>query len=434
MPSNGRDPGRTPREQRGRGLRRFVEPALAAAAVAALHVGAAAQTDTVYVALDLGFAQHAVLQWDGFTQTSVAFSNPGLQIADCDVHDSGKLWIATSEYGYLSKVYGVPPTTVGQPEWAEPIMAVDELAVANGDVYFGGWEPPYNAVIRRWDGLSSTIHFILPGTGSIQGLAADPDDTLWVLLQTTLGGGTVGELYKLPSTSFTPEVTLRSTPGFLFNSFKLRSGGIGGVFLATLGSGPDSFVYFWDGSLLLPVMQLDVPQGNVADFAVTTWGDLWFLVSTPYELQICANSTSNPIWTLTGGQSTTMAMRRPPGDWLNLYNAVPGAAGEPRLFGSGLPFGGSSVALQLSDAPASTIGWLVVGTAASGAEFGGGVLVPQPAFTFPIATTAAGSWDVSSVIPSSVPTGSSFYLQCWFMDPTASQGWAASNALRVETQ
>jgi hypothetical protein len=407
---------------------------LVALALATLSVCAAAQ-DPVYVTIGSGFQSQAVLKWDGFN-TTVPFATAGSSatIGGIAVDEMGKLWVAASDFMSCS-LYGFPPSLPGVPlECSQPNMLVYAMAADYPNVYFGGNEYPLGNVIRRWDGMSNTIHFILPGNGNLVALADDGHGDLWVLLQTYNGFDTVQELHKLPATSWTPEFSMSMGQGYIRS---IEPAGTKGMYLLVDSPLGGSDVYFWDEGPLLPVFHLDAMEGKLVDFGFSYYyGDLRLLIQHDYsDLQICVNSASNPVWTLTGAQSTAMAMMRPVWMWSNLCNGVPGGSVEPRLLGFGqLSPGVCCSTLNLTDAPASKLGWLVAGPTILAAPFGGGVMVPQPSIAIPIGTTAEGSWNADVKVPFSVPAGSVFYLQAWFIDPTATAGFTASNAIRAEIE
>lgn len=84
--------------------------------------------------------------------------------------------------------------------------------------------------------------------------------------------------------------------------------------------------------------------------------------------------------------------------------------------------------------PSSASIFLVVGTSALNAPFGGGVMVPKPDFIVPIAQTCPPDQNAlvfNSIWPTGVPPGTDVYFQVWFSLPNYPGIFTSSNALRV---
>lgn len=62
---------------------------------------------------------------------------------------------------------------------------------------------------------------------------------------------------------------------------------------------------------------------------------------------------------------------------------------------------------------------------------GGGILVPRPDLAMPIAADPAGATTTSFTTPLA-PNGVTLWLHSWFLDAGGPNGYAASNATRVE--
>ncbi len=105
----------------------------------------------------------------------------------------------------------------------------------------------------------------------------------------------------------------------------------------------------------------------------------------------------------------------------------------PVLTGLGDLTQASSTRLSLRGAPASSPTWLVAGTLQLGLPFLGAVLIPLPTVIVPTTTDALGGLDFVFPWPSA-PSGLNVFFQAWAPDPTASQGWAASNGLQALAQ
>lgn len=120
--------------------------------------------------------------------------------------------------------------------------------------------------------------------------------------------------------------------------------------------------------------------------------------------------------------------------WSFLGKALLGSQGLPILLGSGTLQPSSGLSLHLSRAAPHTRTALVIGLHALSLPFKGGTLVPFPDLVqWPILTTGDGSWDLAAHWPVGVPPGLLVLFQSWVVDPAAVAGYAASNALQVET-
>ncbi len=121
------------------------------------------------------------------------------------------------------------------------------------------------------------------------------------------------------------------------------------------------------------------------------------------------------------------------GPWTWLGHALGGGLGTPSLTGSGLPFAGEPVSLDLAHASPSSVTTLVIGTSAVFLPLKGGVLVPLPVALAPAVTDAGGASSLSTTWPAGLPPGLTVYLQHWIVDASAPQGFAASNAVSATT-
>jgi hypothetical protein len=118
-----------------------------------------------------------------------------------------------------------------------------------------------------------------------------------------------------------------------------------------------------------------------------------------------------------------------PFTWKSLGHALSGSAGEPTLAGHGTLAPGSPVSLSLVNGRPSSAAYLVIGPTQLAAPFKGGVLVPWPSIVFTVPTTSAGGFALAGTMAAGVPSGFSYYFQCWIVDPAGPAGLAASNAL-----
>lgn len=120
--------------------------------------------------------------------------------------------------------------------------------------------------------------------------------------------------------------------------------------------------------------------------------------------------------------------------WIDLGSALAGTPGAPLLVGTGSLAPNSPVALALTNVLPNSATTFVIGASALSAPFKGGLLVPNPDVLlagFPTgpagAVTLAGTW------PAGLPSGFTFYFQCWTADAGGPAGFSASNALRATT-
>ena len=119
-----------------------------------------------------------------------------------------------------------------------------------------------------------------------------------------------------------------------------------------------------------------------------------------------------------------------PDPWTDLGHALAGAAGEPRLSGSGPLTVGSSNAVQLDDlAPGAPLA-LFVSLDELPVAFKGGTLLTVPvASTIGLTADGSGEAGLGFSFPGGLPTGFTFVLQAAVADGAAIQGVALSNAL-----
>jgi hypothetical protein len=132
------------------------------------------------------------------------------------------------------------------------------------------------------------------------------------------------------------------------------------------------------------------------------------------------------------GAATVSVLANVGGAWTSLGSALAGSNGEPALTGTGALSTGSSNALALSEAKASSPVTLVFGLGVLGAPFKGGVMVPDPLLFLPLTTNGDGALLLPFTLPA-VPSGLPLTLQVWLADPAGSVGYAASNALEGVT-
>ena len=117
-------------------------------------------------------------------------------------------------------------------------------------------------------------------------------------------------------------------------------------------------------------------------------------------------------------------------NWATLF----GAAGIPRLAGSGSLSPGGVVSFGVSQAAPLAATTLFVGLEWLGLHFKGGVIGPTPGLVLAgLVPDAAGQLSLGAHWPSGVPAGFTFFLQAWVADAAAIKGAAATNDLLVTT-
>jgi len=120
------------------------------------------------------------------------------------------------------------------------------------------------------------------------------------------------------------------------------------------------------------------------------------------------------------------------GDYVPLGNALPGTNGVPVLTARGSFVGASTVSFDLGNGLPGVSAILVLGLSRIDRPLLGGVLVPSPDLVvqgLPISNMGTAAWPI--ICPLGLFTGFTVYLQYWFPDQGAVQGYAASNALRA---
>jgi len=117
--------------------------------------------------------------------------------------------------------------------------------------------------------------------------------------------------------------------------------------------------------------------------------------------------------------------------WTDLGGAIVFAGGRAELTGGGPLVAEEDLSLALDSGPASTGAWLIASATELGAPFKGGTLWPSPdALLGPFMTNALGELDFEANWPASLPSGFAFVSQVWWPEPSAVEGWGASNGLR----
>ncbi len=115
--------------------------------------------------------------------------------------------------------------------------------------------------------------------------------------------------------------------------------------------------------------------------------------------------------------------------WIDLGFALAGSNGAPELDAVGSLCSGTTTTLSLTHARPNSGAVIIRGSSQVDLPFFGGTLVPKPEKIFRgLATDASGA--LTFVPPElTLPPGTPTYYQAWIRDPTAPQGFAASNGI-----
>lgn len=111
-----------------------------------------------------------------------------------------------------------------------------------------------------------------------------------------------------------------------------------------------------------------------------------------------------------------------------------GAAGVPQLHASGTLQPGSPMLVQLSSVVPASVAQLVIGVAPYYGPLKGGILVPVPKVVITgLVVNSTSEVQLLTTWPPGVPPGVQVLLQAWLPDPSAPQGFSASNGLAFTT-
>ena len=123
----------------------------------------------------------------------------------------------------------------------------------------------------------------------------------------------------------------------------------------------------------------------------------------------------------------------PGSGWACVPRPTAGGLGDPSLRGAGALMGGgaTSLTLEFANPLAPTI--LILGASRLDVPLFGGLLVPFPGASLPLAVDASGRSTVPITWPSGVPSGTDVWFQAWIFDVAAPQAFASSNGLRART-
>jgi len=123
-----------------------------------------------------------------------------------------------------------------------------------------------------------------------------------------------------------------------------------------------------------------------------------------------------------------------PGSWVDLGNGLPGTAGlEPLIVGEGNLLYCEPATLIMTNALPNTTSFLVIGQNTINLPVKGGVLVPDLDLIFGVNSGPTGAVTLTGSVPPGLAPGLTIYMQYWFVDAGAVQGFSASNALSATT-
>ncbi|RKY20058.1 MAG: hypothetical protein DRQ55_08945 [Planctomycetota bacterium] len=136
-------------------------------------------------------------------------------------------------------------------------------------------------------------------------------------------------------------------------------------------------------------------------------------------------------WTFSTLGRSTMSHTLDRNPWADQGCALAGVSGEPTLIGAGDLVGGTSNAVNLSNAAPSAAAGLFLALAGAAVPFKGGTLKPFPFFDpVIVATSSSGQLPVPFVMPLGIPVGTEIWVQWAIQDAAAVKGVALSNAIR----
>jgi hypothetical protein len=127
---------------------------------------------------------------------------------------------------------------------------------------------------------------------------------------------------------------------------------------------------------------------------------------------------------------SALVNQRPAWPWQLVGTGLAGSLGVPQLHGAGSLQAGHPLALTLSHALPDAPAFLVIGPTLLASPFKGGVLLPDPALVWPLATDAAGTATLTAIVPAGLPSHLRFYAQAWIPD-SGPQRFAATNGVQA---
>jgi hypothetical protein len=115
----------------------------------------------------------------------------------------------------------------------------------------------------------------------------------------------------------------------------------------------------------------------------------------------------------------------------DLARSKPGSAGWPGTLATSSFTAGQPLSIDLWNAGAGKLAFLVVGLTEGFTPFKDGTMVPSPDLVFGPLSTGSGELHVHSVWPAGLPAGTAVTLQWWMLDAGGTKGVSSSSAVRV---
>jgi hypothetical protein len=123
-----------------------------------------------------------------------------------------------------------------------------------------------------------------------------------------------------------------------------------------------------------------------------------------------------------------------PSPWVDLGGGTAGALGQPLFEAGGDLSAGSTLTLDLSNAPSSAVFLMWISLSSNPANVVGGTLYPLPAdVKLVLATNALGEFSLATTVGPGAPPGVDLWFQCLVQDATNMHGITLSNAVRGTT-
>lgn len=116
--------------------------------------------------------------------------------------------------------------------------------------------------------------------------------------------------------------------------------------------------------------------------------------------------------------------------WCDLTGGVGGSLGKPTIDGAGTVSTAAPIEITIRNTPSAANGALMLGLSRLDFPIFGAVIVPNPDLVIPV-TGSASSIVVNVSAIRRLGPGADAYFQAFFIDPTAPQGLAASDALKT---
>lgn len=122
------------------------------------------------------------------------------------------------------------------------------------------------------------------------------------------------------------------------------------------------------------------------------------------------------------------------GAWENLGGDTQGSSGVPVLQGFGPLTGGSTMTLDVANAPANSLALLWISFASDPLNVLGGTVhaIPVTHQTL-VRTDGLGQWTENVLLPAGIPACSEVWFQALLADPTVPEGIVLSNAVKATT-